>query len=108
MCFPKSEFKLTESGERCIDLLRAKRPDIVILDSVLKDIDGFETIKQIRSISDVPILMLSYSKEESQIVKAFDLGADDYMAKPIHQMEAVVRVKSLIKRKPEITEGKRE
>jgi two-component system KDP operon response regulator KdpE len=98
MCFPDTRVLNTVSGSDCLNLARQQNPDIFIIDSLLTDQDGFETIKGIRSFLDVPILMLAYSRDESQVVKALEAGADEYMFKPVHQMELVARMRNLLKR----------
>jgi DNA-binding response OmpR family regulator len=89
----------TNSGKQCVTPAKPTPPDIILLDSFLKDCDGYEAIRQIRTFSDVPVIMLSYFKEESQIVKALELGANEYVVKPVHSMEIVTRIKTLIRRK---------
>jgi two-component system alkaline phosphatase synthesis response regulator PhoP len=72
--------------------------DLVILDIQLPDINGLELIKTIRSISAVPILVLTESTEEADAVLAFEYGADDYMTKPFSTRELVSRVRAILRR----------
>jgi DNA-binding response OmpR family regulator len=78
--------------------MKINSPDIIVVDTLLRDYDGYELIKKIRKLSDVPILMLSYIKDEFQLVKALELGVDDYVVKPVHSMEIIARIRALTKR----------
>ncbi len=95
--FPQFQLNHTNSGKKCIYLAKTNHYDVIVLDSFCKDLDSYEVLRQIRTFSDVPILMLSYVHQESQLVKAFELGADDYMQKPVRSMEIVARIGKLLK-----------
>src|SRR5512138_23220 len=69
-------------GMQAIQSLRDKMPDLVILDVMMPDIDGFEVLKIIREISTIPVIMLTAKGEEDDRVKGLELGADDYVTKP--------------------------
>jgi len=96
--WPEVELISTEFGEKGAELVEAESPKLVILDLVLPDISGFEVLKQIRLFSAVPILVLTVSEEEFDIVKALAWGADEYIIKPFRQMEFIARIKALIRR----------
>ncbi len=96
--WPGVNILLAYDGTRGIDLIKAESPDIVLLDLGLPDIDGFEVIKKTRGFSKVPIIVLTALENESDIVKAIELGADEYFIKPVGQMEIVVRIKALMRR----------
>lgn len=72
--------------------------DLIILDLMLPGVDGFEICKQIRNVSDVPILMVSARKEDIDKIRGLGLGADDYITKPFSPSELVARVKAHISR----------
>ena len=72
----------TEDGRVALKLLQESQPDLIILDVMLPGMDGFQVCQAIRQQSDVPILMLSARGRERDIVRALDLGADDYLTKP--------------------------
>ena len=72
-------------------------PDLIILDIMLPDIDGFEVCRQIRAKSKVPILMLSARREDVDKIIGLELGADDYLAKPFNPHELVARVKAILR-----------
>lgn len=86
-----------ELGQVGLELVEKESPDAVILDLMLPDMDGLDIIKSIRSFSSVPILVLSVITDESILVQALELGANDYVSKPFRQMELLARIKSLLK-----------
>jgi two-component system response regulator VicR len=97
--WPEAKLVTTHLGEKGIELVEKEKPEIVILDLGLPDINGFEVLKQIRLFSDIPILILTARTEESDIVKGLEWGADDYMVKPFRQLELLSRIKALTRRR---------
>lgn len=89
---------LAEDGERGVELARERRPDIVLLDVLMPGIDGWEACRRIREFSDVPIMMLTCRSSELDKVRGLELGADDYLTKPVGYMELVARVRALLRR----------
>lgn len=85
-------------GEEALRIFRAERPDMVVLDVMLPGADGFEVCKEMRKESDLPILMLTARSEEIDRVVGFEIGADDYVAKPFSPRELVGRVKAILRR----------
>lgn len=85
-------------GYEGISLVRTQQPDLVILDIVLPDIDGWQVLQRIRQISKVPILMLTIKENEEDIVRALDNGADDYCTKPVGMRELTARVEAIFRR----------
>jgi two-component system KDP operon response regulator KdpE len=84
-----------------LDAVRKTRemlPDAVLLDIMMPEMDGYETLKAIREESSVPVIMLTAKSEESDKVKGLDLGADDYVTKPFSPRELVSRVKAVVRR----------
>lgn len=75
------------------EFMQAHRPDLLLLDLGLPDADGRTLIKQVRSRSDMPVLILSARSQESDIVSCLDLGADDYLVKPVGVAELLARVR---------------
>jgi len=92
---PEARLIPTNYGERGIELVRNKVPNIVILDLGLPDVDGFDVLERIRMFSSVPILILTARGEEADILRGVELGADDYTVKPFRQMELLARAKML-------------
>jgi two-component system, OmpR family, response regulator VicR len=97
--WPEAKLISTYQGEKGIELVEKEKPDIVILDLGLPDINGFDVLKQVRLFSDIPILILTARAEESDIVKGLEWGADDYMVKPFRQLELLSRIKALTRRR---------
>lgn len=88
----------SDHGRGAINLTEAQEPDLVILDIMLPDIDGFEVCQRIREFSMVPIMMLTARAGERDKVKGLDLGADDYLTKPFGAQELLARVRALLRR----------
>jgi two-component system alkaline phosphatase synthesis response regulator PhoP len=92
---------VAKSGGEALKLLQSERPDLVILDLMLPEMDGIEVCKKVRSAPDtalIPILMLTAKAEESDIIVGLELGADDYVTKPFSPKALVARVKALFRR----------
>jgi DNA-binding response OmpR family regulator len=85
-------------GQDGLAMFAMVNPDLIILDIMLPDIDGFEVCRQIRTKSKVPILILSARREDVDKVVGLELGADDYLAKPFNPQELVARVKAILRR----------
>lgn len=86
------------SGSKALDQLRDQLPDLILLDVMMPDLDGFETLRLIREISTVPVIMLTAKGEEDDRVRGLELGADDYVTKPFSPRELVSRVKAVLRR----------
>src|SRR4051794_22962280 len=78
-------------GRAALDVIRAKRPDLVVLDLGLPTLDGLSVARTVRRESDVPIIMLTARVEEDDRLAGLDVGADDYMTKPFSPRELVAR-----------------
>jgi two-component system KDP operon response regulator KdpE len=89
----------TTKGEQAIELTALEQPDLIVLDIVLAgEIDGFEVARRIREFSSTPIIMLTAKARESDLLRGFDVGADDYLTKPFSAKELLARVRALLKR----------
>lgn len=86
-----------ERGTEAIESIRQQRPDIVVLDLGLPDIDGLAVIQRVRQDSCVPIIVLSSRSDERGKVEALDLGADDYVTKPFGMEELVARIRTALR-----------
>ncbi|MEG2507655.1 MAG: response regulator transcription factor, partial [Longicatena sp.] len=96
-----------QSGIEGISLFMTDNPDLILLDLGLPDIDGSEVLSQIRTQSDVPILIVSARGQEKEKVEALDLGADDYITKPFHINELLARIRVALRKKtPQVVKDK--
>ena len=86
------------NGLKAIQSIRDSLPDLVLLDVMLPDLDGFEVLKMVRENSSVPVIMLTAKGEEDDRVHGLELGADDYITKPFSPRELVSRVKAVLRR----------
>jgi DNA-binding response OmpR family regulator len=89
---------LASDGRECLSLFRESMPVFVILDIMLPGLDGWEVCRELRKVSDVPILMLTAREEEIDRVTGLAMGADDYVVKPFSFRELVERVKAILRR----------
>src|SRR3979411_1239098 len=87
-----------QSGEEALEAIRARLPDLVLLDVMLPGLDGFETLEELRRVSNVPVIMLTSVAEEDQSVRGLSLGADDYLTKPFSQRDLVARIQAVLRR----------
>lgn len=93
-------FEIVEAsdGVEALSLLESVTVDMVILDIMMPNMDGWELCRELREHYELPLLMLTAKGETAQKVKGFELGTDDYLVKPFDPLELVVRVKALLKR----------
>jgi len=93
-------FEVVEAanGREALDKVRETLPDLVLLDVMMPDRDGFDVLRTLREISDVPVIMLTAKGEEEDIVRGLELGADDYITKPFSTRELVSRIKAVLRR----------
>lgn len=87
-----------ENGKDAITLIATSHPQLVILDLGLPDRDGLSVLKEIRTWTSVPVIILSVKNSEEDIVKALNLGADDYLTKPFNTSELLARIRANIRR----------
>lgn len=85
-------------GLQAIQSLRDRMPDLILLDVMMPDMDGFEVLETIREVSQVPVIMLTAKGEEDDRVHGLELGADDYVTKPFSPRELVSRVRAVLRR----------
>jgi DNA-binding response OmpR family regulator len=85
-------------GREAVERAASDRPDIVVLDLMLPEIDGFEVFRRIRETSEVPVVMLTAKREEIDRVVGLELGADDYVSKPFSPREVVARIRAVLRR----------
>jgi DNA-binding response OmpR family regulator len=85
-------------GEAALDMAAAEQPDLIVLDLMLPDVDGFEVCKRVREFSLVPIVMLTARGDQVDKLRGFEVGADDYLTKPFSMHELLARVKAQLRR----------
>jgi DNA-binding response OmpR family regulator len=86
------------NGLEALNKVRRELPDLVLLDVMMPEMDGFETLEHIREISNVPVIMLTVKAEEEDKVHGLELGADDYVTKPFSPRELSSRIKAVLRR----------
>ena len=90
---------VTGDPQEVTSLVRANDPGLVLLDLMLPGTDGMELMKEIREVSDVPVIFLSVNGQEEIIARAFEMGADDYVVKPFSPTELVARIKAALRKR---------
>jgi DNA-binding response OmpR family regulator len=103
--FLKTKLKLlayevitASNGIEAIEQIQGQEPDLVVLDVIMPKMDGFLTLKQLRTFSSVPVIMLSARGDDSDRIKGLGLGADDYLPKPFNPDELVARIEAIRRR----------
>jgi two-component system KDP operon response regulator KdpE len=92
-------------GEEALRKAEEYRPDVVLLDIVMPDLDGIEVMRQLRTSRPIPVILLTAKGSTADKAKGLDLGADDYVAKPFHPDELAARVRAVIRRASGTTPG---
>ena len=98
-------------GKEALEKAKEKEYDVILLDVMLPELNGFEVCQQIREFSDVPIIMLTAKGDDMDKILGLDYGADDYMTKPFNILEVKARIKAIVRRnnrnkpKPEVKTG---
>jgi two-component system KDP operon response regulator KdpE len=87
-----------ENGMEAIERVRDDLPDLVVMDVMMPELDGFEALRLIRETSTVPVIMLTVRSDEDDRVKGLDLGADDYVGKPFSPRELASRINAVLRR----------
>jgi DNA-binding response OmpR family regulator len=87
-----------KNGQQAVDLTVSEKPDLVLLDVMMPEMDGFQACERIREFSTVPIIMLTAKGEEDQRVRGLNIGADDYIVKPFSATELLARVRAVLRR----------
>ncbi|MEZ5245932.1 MAG: response regulator transcription factor [Acidimicrobiales bacterium] len=89
---------LAADGEEALEVWRAHKPDLVLLDVMLPRMSGIDVCREIRSVDETPVIMVSARNEEIDAVVALEVGADDYVAKPYRVRELVARMRTVLRR----------
>lgn len=86
------------NGLEALDVIRKQLPDVVLLDVMMPELDGFETLRMLREFSSIPVIMLTAKGDENDKVYGLELGADDYVTKPFGPRELSSRIKAVLRR----------
>lgn len=89
---------LVENGRQALETFQAQSPQIVLLDVMMPELDGFQVCREIRRESDVPIIMITARGEDFEKIMGLDIGADDYIVKPFSPGEVMARVRAVLRR----------
>jgi two-component system KDP operon response regulator KdpE len=92
-------------GEEALDRVASMRPDVVLLDIVMPGLDGIEVMHQLREWHPVPVILLTARSSKADVANGLDLGADDYIAKPLHPRELAARVRAVLRRASRVAAG---
>ncbi len=92
------EVVLAHSGEEGLKKIRDRNPDIVLLDIMMPDMNGYEVLRILRQQSNIPVIMLTAKKEVTSARDALNLGADDYIRKPFYKRELLARIQAKLRR----------
>ncbi|WP_327245271.1 response regulator transcription factor [Streptomyces sp. NBC_01320] len=93
-----NEVQIVADGRSAVDRARSSRPDLIVLDVMMPNVDGLDVCRILRAESQVPILLLTARATEEDMLLGLDLGADDYMTKPYSPRELTARVRALLRR----------
>jgi len=87
-----------QSGAEALEKIRTQLPDLVVMDVMMPEMDGFETLRELRKFSTVPVIMLTVKSDDQDVILGLQLGADDYVAKPFSQPVLLNRIKAVLRR----------
>jgi two-component system KDP operon response regulator KdpE len=93
-------YRVIEAGNglEALEQLRENLPDLIVIDVMMPEMDGFETLRHIREVSNIPVIVLTVRQSEQDKIHGLDLGADDYIAKPFSPRELLSRTRALLRR----------
>src|SRR5690554_5047928 len=97
-----------QEGSTALKAFMSNPPDMIILDIMLPVMDGWDILKEVRKVSDIPIIMLTAKGETFDKVLGLELGADDYVVKPFDPKELIARIKAVLRRHKPMTDNTRE
>ena len=102
LCFglrwPEAQVIAAPNAEEALKLVEEHSPDLILLDIMLPDMDGFHLCREIRAFSDIPIMMLTARDSEVDKVRGLEMGADDYITKPFSHLELLARIRAVLRR----------
>lgn len=85
-------------GREALDVLRTANPDLILLDIMMPNMDGYQFITHLRRESSIPVIMITARQQEADIIRGFELGADDYITKPFRLRELLMRIRAVMRR----------
>jgi len=92
------EVLTASDGREALEVVNTSHPDLILLDIMMPNMDGYQFITQLRRCSETPVIMITARQQEADIIKGFDLGADDYITKPFRMRELLVRMRAVLRR----------
>jgi DNA-binding response OmpR family regulator len=85
-------------GREALEMVQTVAPDLILLDIMMPNMDGYQFISHLRRSSNIPVIMITARQQEADIIRGFDLGADDYITKPFRLRELLVRLRAVLRR----------
>lgn len=85
-------------GRAALEVVHASNPDLILLDIMMPNMDGYQFLSHLRRESSIPVIMITARQQEADIIRGFDLGADDYITKPFRLRELLVRMRAVLRR----------
>lgn len=92
------EVLTASDGRQAMEAVQESEPDLILLDIMMPNMDGYQFISQLRRTSSIPVIMITAKQQEADIIHGFDLGADDYITKPFRLRELLVRMRAVLRR----------
>ena len=92
------EVEIASDGNEALEMVRSFHPDLILLDIMMPNMDGYQFITHLRRESTLPVIMITAKQQEADIIRGFDLGADDYITKPFRMRELLVRIRAVMRR----------
>lgn len=92
------EVLLAYDGREALEVFHDQKPDLILLDVMMPNMDGFQFLNKLRSESDLPVVMITARQQEADIIRGFELGADDYITKPFKLRELLMRIRAVMRR----------
>lgn len=89
---------LAYDGREALEMTHAERPDLILLDVMMPNMDGFQFLNRLRAESEVPVIMITARQQEADVIRGFELGADDYITKPFKLRELLMRIRAVMRR----------
>lgn len=99
------EVLTASDGREALDVVHTANPDLILLDIMMPTMDGYQFISRLRQESSTPVIMITAKQAEADIIRGFDLGADDYITKPFRLRELLVRMRAVLRRSPSKAES---